>query len=34
MRCLMDEVNFHFSGGTTVELVKYLPEPLEEGGGI
>jgi len=34
MRCLMDEVNFHFSGGTTVELVKYLPEPVEEGGGI
>ncbi len=34
MRCLMDEVNFHFSGGTTVELVKYLPEPAEEGAGI
>ncbi len=34
MRCLMDEVNFHFSDGTTVELVKYLPEPAEQGGGI
>lgn len=26
MRCLMDEVNFRFNGGTSVELVKYLPE--------
>lgn len=26
MRCLMDEVNFQFNGGTSVELVKYLPE--------
>lgn len=26
MRCLMDEVSFRFVDGTTVELVKYLPE--------
>ncbi len=25
MRCLMDEVKFQFSEGTTVELIKYLP---------
>lgn len=30
MRCLMDEVNFRFDNGTTVELVKYIAEPPAE----
>jgi len=33
MRCLMDEVNFSFNNGTTVQLVKHIPEsPASDAG--